>query len=426
MYWNPRLRNAYLFLFGLCIAIPAQAITIDVNFATGTLFSSSADFDAKAAISAAAADVSTAITTSLNAITNDVVMGVNGTTIATFDTSFFYTNPSTGASETITSATIAADTITVFVGTRNITTGNTLGVGGSGGAIAGLTDFGGPPSGWVGAVANAEAQLNTRYARGGGPTIGTSSGTTSYGFPGQEITANYSLDYGISVGNLWFDVDEDNNGSKDSPTDLADYWHWDHTSDVTPGENDLYSVALHEILHAIGIGSSNSWDDLTTGTTWNGSEVQAITGSGAGLVHSDGSHIASSVMSTRISDGETQEVVMDPTITTGMRNELTVLDLAFLRDIGYETITPIIPSPPDFNGDGDIDAGDLAVIQGGYGINASGDSDNDLDTDGADFLIWQRAFTGPLLGAGTVAVPEPSAGALLFIALLAISKRTLR
>ena len=48
-------------------------------------------------------------------------------------------------------------------------------------------------------------------------------------------------------------------------------------------------------------------------------------------------------MSARLSDGVMQEVVMDPNITTGTRKELTELDLAFLRDIGWETIT--IPEP---------------------------------------------------------------------------------
>jgi len=417
MCWNPRLPNAYLFLFGLCIAIPAQAITIDVNFATGTLFSSSADFQAKATISAAAADISTAITTSLNAITTDIYVSTNASTTVTFDWSFNYDDPSTGSSTTIEIPFSVDDSVTVFVGTRSLL-GSTLGSGGPAGSGLGL-GVNGFPNQFLVAANDAESQSEAALSRGGGPVISTVNG--SWDFDG--VLDNYSVDLGISYGALGFDIDADDNGTHDSEAALNNYWHWDHTSPVASGKNDLYSVAVHEILHSIGFGTADSWDSLVSGTTWNGSEVQAITGTSANLISSDGGHVALSVMSQRLSDGMPQEVAMDPNITTGSRKELTVLDLAFLRDIGYETITPTFPSPPDFNGDGDVDAGDLAVIQSGYGINGSGDSDSDLDTDGADFLVWQRSFTGPLLSAGTAAVPEPSAGALLFIALLVIGRR---
>jgi hypothetical protein len=114
-------------------------------------------------------------------------------------------------------------------------------------------------------------------------------------------------------------------------------------------------------------------------------------------------------MSTRISDGAAQEAVMDPTLTQGTRKSLTALDLAFLRDIGYTTITPTpVFNPADFNEDGDVDSADLLIWQSAYGVNPNGDTDNDGDSDGRDFLFWQRAYTGtgPLTSA--VAVPEPS------------------
>jgi hypothetical protein len=68
----------------------------------------------------------------------------------------------------------------------------------------------------------------------------------------------------------------------------------------------------------------------------------------------------------------------------------------------------------DFDGDGDIDAADLARWQGDFGANADSDMDYDGDTDGSDFLSWQRQ-----LGEGGVAaspvnqvVPEPAAAVL--------------
>jgi hypothetical protein len=72
----------------------------------------------------------------------------------------------------------------------------------------------------------------------------------------------------------------------------------------------------------------------------------------------------------------------------------------------------------DFNEDGNVDGADLTAWQGGFGsataTHMQGDADEDMDADGADFLIWQRQLgTG---GAGAAAVPEPSAGALLGLA----------
>ncbi len=160
------------------------------------------------------------------------------------------------------------------------------------------------------------------------------------------------------------------------------------------------------MLHAIGIGTAESWDDEISGTNWSGSEVETLTGSGGGLVASDGGHIASGTMSTRLSDGQPQEVVMDPTLTLGTRKELTVLDLAFLRDIGYETIAVNVQSA-DFDENGSVDGDDFLIWQAGFGTSGTGtsnmgDANGDFDIDGDDFLIWQAQF-GSASGSGQVA-----------------------
>jgi hypothetical protein len=46
----------------------------------------------------------------------------------------------------------------------------------------------------------------------------------------------------------------------------------------------------------------------------------------------------------------------------------------------------------DFNGNGVVNSADLAVWQASYGVNAGADADRDGDTDGRDFLAWQRDF----------------------------------
>src|SRR5690606_5052201 len=57
----------------------------------------------------------------------------------------------------------------------------------------------------------------------------------------------------------------------------------------------------------------------------------------------------------------------------------------------------------DFNMSGAVTADDLAVWAGAIGPSAAADADFDFDSDGADFLVWQRQFgNGPLASA----VPE--------------------
>jgi len=75
------------------------------------------------------------------------------------------------------------------------------------------------------------------------------------------------------------------------------------------------------------------------------------------------------------------------------------------------------PLPGDFNGDGDVDDGDLTQWQAEYGLNADADADDDGDSDGFDFLAWQQNFTGSSALAATSAVPEPSALTLFVVGL---------
>jgi hypothetical protein len=70
------------------------------------------------------------------------------------------------------------------------------------------------------------------------------------------------------------------------------------------------------------------------------------------------------------------------------------------------------PLAADFDEDGDVDTGDLAAWQLGYGTSTGGeyylgDADGDGDVDGQDFLVWQQQFGSSTLQAAT-AVPEPT------------------
>lgn len=296
---------------------------------------------AKAALEAAAADINAVLDLNLGAITNDVVSGDGGGgTTLNFDFSYGYSNPSSGASVTINDTTLPSNEIRIFVGARNLS-GSLLGQGGPGGSGFSVGGFigSGPLSS---AIAQAEASYEHR--RGDGPTINTLEGNLSGG--GQS--ADYSFAMGPTVGNLWFDQDTNNDGVTDDQATLEDNWHFDHTSDVAAGKDDFYSVALHEILHSIGFGTSQTWDELVNGTDWLGDEVITLNGTGTGIIDSGSGHFTQNLMSTRLSDGMMQEVVMDPNLTVGTRKSLTALDVALLRDLGYSTSVTAIPEPSAF------------------------------------------------------------------------------
>lgn len=415
--WALRIASYAAVVGGL--AVPAAALNITLDYAHDTFFSTNPT--AKAAIEAAAADLNAAITTTLAPITTDLFTGQGyatggRNTTATFDAAFYYTNPTTGAQVEVAQPTLASDEFRVYVGGRNLTS-SSLGVGGPGGVGLSLNVVGYPES-LNAAVSQAASAADAALTRGNvGPTIGMLSGSISL----SPTTAVYSLDFGSTLGNFWIDLDTNNNGIQDSSAQLANYWHFDHTTPVAIGKNDLYSVALHELIHTLGIGSSSTWNSLVAGTTWLGAEAIAENGTGANLIALDGDHIAPSLLSTRISDGAPQETVMDPTITVGSRKTLTMLDLAFLRDLGWETIDPIVPAgPADFNANGAVDGADLAIWTGAYGYTASGDANSDGKTAGDDYIMWQTAYGTTTAKAAGGVVPEPATGALAALVLLGL------
>lgn len=315
----------------------ANALNIQLDYgydaANGNFFGLNPT--AKAAVDAAALDLGNAIVSSLGAVTTDLYSGTNGTTTATFDWSLNFANPTTGLAETLPTFSFAANTVKIYVGMQALA-GTPLGQGGPGSSSFGISASGIPvESQWVGAVAAAQASSNASMTRGGGPIIARLSGSLP---PFGATVANFDLDRGAMHGSLSFDSDTNNDTVVDDPATLANFWQFDHTAPVQAGKNDFYSVALHELMHSIGFGSSRTWDQLHSGTNWTGSNVITLAGTGTNMLSGDQVHIAESFISNRLSDGVAQEAAMDPSITVGTRKYLTQLDLAFLRDIGYQTI----------------------------------------------------------------------------------------
>lgn len=317
------------------ITSSASAVNLVLDFEDQSSFFGG-DATALAAINKAAADISAVLTNSMSALSTDRYTGTSGFSDAAVDWSFKYTKPSDGSdvllSSPHTSPGFVADEIRIYVGMRNLT-GTALGEGGFGVGGIGLSGNNANDGSFSAAVANMEAASNAAMSRGSGP-IAT---RFQANFGGE----NLAIDMGIFLGNLWFDSDTNNDGTADDMAMLNNFWHVDANAAVTAGDFDLYSVAVHEMLHAIGYGSSVTWNDKKTGTNWTGAEaIAANGGSGVDLLGADGAHIKEGTMSTSIVDGAAQESVMDPSIAPGQRKYLTQLDLAVLRDLGYTTVVP--------------------------------------------------------------------------------------
>ncbi len=357
-----KFSTGMIVLAGVLIFSPATRAEIVLDFsddaAADNFFgmATTESMQARAAVLKAAADINEVLNATLDPIPTYQAQGTapgsfGGTNTATFNGSLRYSNPSTGVTETFNPMTLAANEVRVFVGARNLSDtmdasapiNNVLGQGGPGsvGGSSGGSGFGS----FVDAVAQMEANANALFGRGGnGPVIATTVGTLG--------GVDYSVEFTSTLGNLWFDSDTDNDGELDTASELSSFWHFDANSATVPNTKiDFYSVALHEILHAIGIGTAESWDDLVspfvndmTSRDWMGANVIALAGSGDGLIDPAAGHIQTGTISTRLSDGASQEVVMDPNIAFGQRKELTALDVAFLQDIGWANASAI-PEP---------------------------------------------------------------------------------
>jgi hypothetical protein len=83
--------------------------------------------------------------------------------------------------------------------------------------------------------------------------------------------------------------------------------------------------------------------------------------------------------------------------------------------LDWASVTPAAGATPllgDYNGDHTVNAADLTVWQGSYGMTGTqpADGNGDQVVDGADFLIWQSNLGNS--NAPVTAIPEPAAGLL--------------
>lgn len=320
----------------------AAALTIQLDYTYDNgYFAGNAP--AKAALEQAAADLSAALTFSLTAAT-DAFSGTNGPATVNIEWDLLTKDPSDlSVNEVIPTFSIPEGTFRIYVGATTGLPGggDTLGLGAPVSKQYTVTPVSGTGSDaqYEAALQNAVSFSNASLSRGSGPrqTI-----PDNYSFGAGPV--NFTLYFGPVAGFLTFDT--------------AETWHFDHTTAVGGTEFDFYTVMLHEMMHCLGFGNSTTWTSMVSGADWSGAHVVALKGSGTGIIHQfynndsskpDGNHIAIGEMSTTVVGGLSQEAVMTPSLAMGERRKLTVLDVAFLQDIGYDNFAPLptpTPEPP--------------------------------------------------------------------------------
>ena len=100
-----------------------------------------------------------------------------------------------------------------------------------------------------------------------------------------------------------------------------------------------------------------------------------------------------------------------------------------LSSMMHAEILEAVPAA-DFDFNGAVDAADRAIWQAAYGTTPQGDANNDGQSDGADFLEWQRGFAlsaaRAAASSSVTSVPEPAAAPLLLYGFAAITLIALR
>lgn len=282
-------------------------IAFDYRYDTTGFFSSQQRRDV---LEAAASTFEERITDDLTAITPGGSNSWNAVFI----------NPTTNVQVTLPNLTVPADTIIVFPGARNLPSG--LGLGGPGG-------FNG------GGSATFLNNLQTRGEAGVNP-----SGTND-------------TDFALWGGTIAFDNAVTWNFSVDAPV---------------AGQNDLFSVALHELAHVLGFGTSDSFTNkINSSNRFTGTEAVAAFGGTIPMREDqagnlDQGHYADNTTGRLPGTQIEQESAMDPQVTTGTRKLLTDIDWGALDDLGWD-VTPVQSAAGNVDGDSDFDSNDSFLIQ---------------------------------------------------------------
>lgn len=97
-------------------------------------------------------------------------------------------------------------------------------------------------------------------------------------------------------------------------------------------------------------------------------------------------------------------------------------NVEILSSMMHATILDAVPAA-DFDLDGTVDGGDLAIWKAAFGATRAGDANSDGISDGADFLIWQREYASDAGAPSSLSIPEPTGIALVLLAMAPLTFR---
>ncbi|TWT47768.1 hypothetical protein [Botrimarina hoheduenensis] len=246
---------------------------------------------------------------------------------------------------------------------------------------------------------------------------------------GQNPGPNPTDNYGVQDPNKMplVDITTDN---WDYST-VSDSWKGFDLRTIDAGaasKGDLYGTALHELLHALGATTSNFTDyvGLSPQGDLLGPNVVAVHG---GPVPAAGGHFAENLQSfVWDSQGIVSEALLDPNSLSGVRKYLTEIDVALLRDLGYEVLPNFAAEPlaADFNLDAVVDLADYTIWRDSYGSTEqlAADADGSGTVDEADYLVWVAEYgrQAPPT-AMSFATPEPASLMIAAVGALSLRQR---
>lgn len=165
------------------------------------------------------------------------------------------------------------------------------------------------------------------------------------------------------------------------------------------GENDFLSVAVHEIGHVLGIGTSGAFDRWIIKDSFTGPNAQSVNEDRPIPLSDDHAHVEDGVWGDAVS--------LDPTLITGTRVLPSDHDKALLADIGYEIdgfvtqgYTPSIATSSGERIFGRSVADSLDGLEGDDSLQGADGDDELIGNQGDDDLFGQSGDDTLYGGAG--------------------------
>jgi hypothetical protein len=276
-----------------------------------------------------------------------------------------------------------------------------------------IASFTNPETGSSGAtIQNLAVPTNTLilYAGGydmpGGQVAEAGPGTANISLSrGQgTITDSGAYDFATWGGSIAFDTLDGVNPRK---------WHFGIDTLPGPGQTDFLTIAFHELAHVFGFGTAASFDNLISNNHLLGAEVIKLNGSAPALA-TDNNHWVSGTTSPPYADPPFSP--LSASLLLGRRLELTPLDYAALKDIGWQVPDKLLGLHGDGDQDGDVDGRDFLNWQRNYGQMGlhAGDFDGNQRVDDYDLWLWYTnngSRLAPPLQTIQI-VPEPTLAGL--------------